>query len=263
MMKNIRILAQPSETYLLTKKSSTKCTDCAIRRACIPSDLTSLALSHFEKSVSTVQSLLRATTLYRSGDTFVNLYAVRSGSFKTVMTQGNRHDQVVNLHLPGDVLGVEGILTGVLPNTVVALEDSSVCAISYKILKALCQENDDIQSRTHKLMSERIRQESIRSKLLGSIRAEQRVAEFLLDMSNRSLTLGYSPHAFAIRMSRDEIGSYLGIRLETVSRVFSRFHRSGFVSISGKNITIRNMSDLHDIAETAIATGPSARNLQK
>ena len=166
---------------------------------------------------------------------------------KTVATRHDGREQVTGLHLAGEALGLDGICDDTHPRTAVALEDSSVCVIPYSALKTLCSEAGSMQLRMHKLMSEQIVRETSQTMLLGSLNAEERVAAFLLDVSSRYLKRGYSPSEFNLRMTREDIGSYLGMTLETVSRTLSKFQKRGLIEMQGRHVQIVDFDGLHHV----------------
>ena len=152
---------------------------------------------------------------------------MRSGFFKTTLVMEDGRDQVTGFHMAGDMLGMDGIGPDQHSCNAVALEDSEVCVIPFGRLEELSREIDVLQQHFHKVMSREIVREHGVMLLLGSMRAEERLAAFLLNLSQRFTSRGYSPSEFNLRMTREEIGSYLGLKLETVSRVFSKFQEDG------------------------------------
>lgn len=225
-------------------RQSANCSSCAMRHLCMPQGLAADDLPKLEALICTAQTVKRGATLYRSGEPFGNLYAVRSGSLKTVLTHRDGREQVTGIHLAGEALGLDGISDDVHTCDAVALEDSSVCIIPYDALKTFCRETGSMQHRLHKLMGEQIVRETAQMMLLGSLNAEERVATFLLDVSERHARRGYSPSEFHLRMTREEMGSYLGMTLETVSRMLSRFQKRGLIEMEGKLIRISDFTGL-------------------
>ena len=163
-----------------------------------------------------------------TGDRFTALYAIRSGSCKTVFLSENGSDQVSGYDMVGEIIGTDGIGDDTHSCQAVALEDTEVCALPFKRMETLGRENVTFQHNLHRLLSREIARERSMMQLLGTMHAERRLAAFLLDLSQRYQTRGYSSCEFVLRMTREEIGSYLGLKLETVSRLFSRFQREGW-----------------------------------
>ncbi|PXW25437.1 helix-turn-helix domain-containing protein [Paraburkholderia caballeronis] len=219
-------------------RSAARCSSCAMRHLCMPQGLAHDDLPKLEALICTARSVRRGEALYRVGDPFDNLYAVRSGSLKTVMAHRDGREQVTGLRLAGEPLGLDGISTNVHTCTAVALEDSSVCIVPYSALKHMCRETGAMQDRLHRLMGEQLIRETSQMMVLGSLSADERVAAFLLDVSERNGQRGYSHAEFNLRMTREDMGSYLGMTLETVSRTLSRFQKRGLIDAQGKLIRI-------------------------
>ncbi len=189
----------------------------------------------------------RGETLYRTGDRFTFVYAVRNGFFKSTAVLDNGREQVTGFSMMGEVIGLDGIGQERHTCNTIALEDSEVCAIPFAGLQALAQEIPGLQRHFFKMMSREIEREHGVMLQLGSMNAEERLAMFLLDLSRRFAARGYSPSEFNLRMTRGEIGSYLGLKLETVSRTFSRFHEEGLIGVQYKFIRIRDSDGLERV----------------
>jgi CRP/FNR family transcriptional regulator len=172
---------------------------------------------------------------------------VRSGSLKTTVAHRDGREQVTGLRLAGEALGLDGISDDKHACSATALEDSTVCIIPYVALKILCREISSMQERLHKLMGEQIVREAAQMMVLGSLSADERVAAFLLDVSERNAQRGYSSAEFNLRMTRDDMGSYLGTTLETVSRTLSRFQKRGLIDTQGKFIRIIDLEGLRHV----------------
>jgi CRP/FNR family transcriptional regulator len=225
-------------------KVPTKCSSCNLRELCLPCGLTGLDMDRVEELIYTRKRMERGENLYRAGDTFNSLYAVRSGFFKTVQTLEDGRDQVTGFHMAGEIMGMDGIGPEEHGNSAVALEDSEVCVIPYSRLESLGRDMHLLHRQFHKVMSREIVQEQSVMLLLGTMRAEERLAAFLLNLSQRFTARGYSASEFNLRMTREEIGSYLGLKLETVSRAFSKFQEDGVISVHQKHICILDVGGL-------------------
>jgi CRP/FNR family transcriptional regulator, anaerobic regulatory protein len=225
-------------------RSDARCGTCTMRNVCLPPDLSSAELARFGEMVGASRTVRRGESLYRAGDPFRSIYAVKTGSFKTVVTLRDGREQVTGFHLPGEALGLDGAYTDAHRCDAVALEDSTLCAVPFRQYEALCHEVRTMRQHLYKLMSSEIARESNLMMLLGTMTAEERVASFLLNLSMRFAARGYSASEFYLRMTREEIGSYLGLKLETVSRMLSKFHKSGVVDTQGKLVRIVNREAL-------------------
>ncbi|MEM5402083.1 helix-turn-helix domain-containing protein [Paraburkholderia unamae] len=220
------------------RSPATRCSTCSLRAVCMPHDLTSSELRQLDSIVHTTRHVRRGEALFRAFSPFQSLYAVRTGSFKTIVMHREGAEQVTGFQIPGEPLGLDGVCSGTHTCEAIALEDSTVCIIPFGQLEMLCHESPRMQRHLYALMSGEIVRESSLMMLLGTMTAEQRLATFLLDLAARFRARGYSAVQFHLKMRREEIGCFLGIKLETVSRMFSRFQREGLVEPNGKQIRI-------------------------
>lgn len=204
----------------------------------IPQKLTAGESARLNAIVCSTQFVKRGETLYRAGDAFTSLYAVRTGCFKTVVVHRDGNEQVTGFHIPGEPLGLDGICSDEHNCVAVALEDSTVCVVPFGLLENLCHDMKAMQHHIHRMMSGEIVRESGLMMLLGTMSAEQRVAAFLISLAARMKARGYSAVEFSLRMTREEIGNYLGLKLETVSRTLSKLQKGGVVDTNGKQIRI-------------------------
>ena len=214
------------------------CSSCNLRELCLPVGMSNDQLDQLDTMVATRRSVARGDTLFRAGDDFQSLYAVRTGFFKTCVSSEDGRDQVTGFQMAGELLGLDGIGTEKHTCDAVALEDSQVCVIPYHQLEDLSREFSDLQRQFHKIMSREIVRDHGVMLLLGSMRAEARLAAFLLNLTQRLQARGFSATSLVLRMTREEIGSYLGLKLETVSRAFSRFQEDGLLEVKQRDIRV-------------------------
>lgn len=218
--------------------SAPRCATCSLRKLCVSPKPSPDVVGAIDRLVATRIRLRKGDVLFRVGDRFTALFAVRSGSCKTVMLTDDGREQVVANHLPGEIMGIEAIATDAHGCQAVALEDSEVCTIPFDRIEALAQIDHGFQHNVHRMMAREIGRERSAALMLGTMRAEQRLSWFLLDLSSRYQARGYSSSEFVLRMTREEIGSQLGLKLETVSRLFSRFHDEALVHVRGRIVTL-------------------------
>jgi len=185
----------------------------------------------------------RTQALYRAGGPFQCLYAVRSGFFKTSAMLADGRAQVTGFHMMGEILGMGGIDTGHHASDAIAIEDSEVCVIPSARL-----EEPVMHRELYRAMSRELVRDQGVMLLLGTMSSAGRVAVFLLTLSQRLLARGFSARDFHLRMTRQEIGSYLGMSLETVSRIFSRFDDERLIRVDGKHIRILDIEGLDAVA---------------
>lgn len=214
------------------------CSGCNLRELCLPVGMSDQQLDQLETMVSVRRSVARGESLFRSGETFEALFAVRTGFFKTCVTAEDGRDQVTGFQMAGELLGLDGIGTERHTCDAVALEDSQVCVIPFHQLEALSREFSDLQRQLHRVMSREIVRDHGVMLLLGSMRAEERLAAFLLNLTQRLRARGFSATDLVLRMTRDEIGSYLGLKLETVSRAFSKLQDDGALEVKQRHIRV-------------------------
>jgi CRP/FNR family transcriptional regulator len=190
--------------------------------------------------------------LYRAGDVFQSIYAVRSGTIKSSLQAPDGREQVSGFAMAGELMGLDGLAQGRHASTAVALEDAEVCAIPYDPLIALSAGAAEMQRVVGRLMGREIVREHGLMLLLGSMNAEERLAAFLLNISQRMKARGWSATEFHLRMSRAEIGSYLGMKLETVSRTFSAFVQQGLLEVDKRHVRILDLATLARSAAVAL-----------
>jgi CRP/FNR family transcriptional regulator len=228
-------------------RNTVACSSCCLQSVCLPCDLGAAELDRFGDIAAAKRKVARGASLYRAGDSFEALYAVRSGAFKAMGVSHNGDQKVTGFHLPGELLGLDAISAGRHGYDAIALEDSEVCAIPFGALEKMALSVPALQSKLFRVLSGDIARDQGLMLLLGSMTAEQRLAAFLLSLSRRYKRLGFSPDRFMLRMTREEIGSYLGLTLETVSRLLSRFQKETVIAVQQREIEIRNAGRLREI----------------
>ena len=229
---------------------STACSTCNLRELCAPCcGLNPSERDIAKRLVFKRLRLRRGESLYLTGDHFTSIYAVRKGFFKSVLLLENgQRDQVIGFSMTGEVLGLDGIGTEQHTCNAIAVEESEVCAIPFAGLQLLAHEIPGLQRHVRRMMSREIVREQGAMLLLGNMNAEERLAVFLLNLSRRFAARGCSSSEFNVRMTRDEIGSYIGANLETVSRIFSKFQRDGLLRVRNKAIRILDGAGLERVA---------------
>lgn len=223
------------------------CSQCNLRELCLPLGLSDTELAQLDELVAERRRVLRGQHLYRGGEAFAAIYAIKTGFFKTDVLLEDGREQVTGFQMTGEILGLDGIGTEKHSCNAIALEDSEVCVIPFGELENYSREIGALQHHFHKVMSREIVRDHGVMMLLGIMRAEERLAAFLLNLSQRFTARGYSPTEFNLRMTRNEIGSYLGLKLETVSRAFSRFQEDGLITVHQKHIQILDVAGLRKL----------------
>ena len=221
------------------------CTNCNLRELCMPLGLSTEEIDRIDDVVvSARRKIKRGTPLFRNGEKFTSLYAIRTGFFKTCVASEDGRDQVTGFQMAGEIIGLDGIVSDHHTCDAVALEDAEICVMPFDRIEELSREITSLQRHVHKIMSREIVREHGVMLLLGSMRAEERLAAFLLNLVQRLHARGFSQSELILRMTREEIGSYLGLKLETVSRTFSKFVDDGIVEVKQRHVRILNAGAL-------------------
>lgn len=226
---------------------ATPCSTCALCATCLPCGMRQQDLGSVDEVIYSRRRVHRGEHVYRAGEPFKSLYAFRSGFFKSYVDAPDGQTQVIGFPMAGEVVGMDGIDEDCHRLNVVTLDDGEVCVIPYAHFEAVAMRVPALQRQLHKVMSREIVREQQLMTLLGGMRAESRVGAFLLALSAKFAARGYSATQFRLRMTREEIGSYLGLKLETVSRVLSRFQEKGLITAQLRSITIVDVAGLNTI----------------
>ena len=226
------------------------CSNCNLRELCMPVGLSAEQMERIDEIVATRRKIKRGAALFRNGEPFTSLYAIRTGFFKTCIATEDGRDQVTGFQMAGEIIGLDGIVNDRHSCDAVALEDAEVCVMPFDKLEQLSREVTALQNHVHKVMSREIVREHGVMLLLGSMRAEERLAAFVLNLVQRLAARGFSKSELVLRMTREEIGSYLGLKLETVSRTFSKFAEEGIVEVKQRHLRILDTEALKRIVNS-------------
>lgn len=216
----------------------------------MPVELNPDQLQHLDHMVSTRRKVKRGGALFRVGDPFTSLYAVRTGFFKTCIATEDGRDQVTGFQMAGEILGFDGIVHDHHTCNAIALEDAEVCIMPFERLEEISRVVAPLQHHVHKMLSREIVREHSVLLLLGSMRAEERLATFILNLVQRLHARGFSSCELVLRMTREEIGSYLGLKLETVSRTFSKFVDDGILEVRQRHVRILDVPALQRLVNS-------------
>ena len=225
----------------------TLCSTCSLRELCLPVGLNPEEITQLDAVVRQSRRIKRGEYLFRAGEAFTSLFTIRIGFFKTVIASQDGRDQVTGFSMSGELIGLDGISSGLHTCDAVALEDSEVCELPFDRMEDLTQEIPSLQTHFYRLISREIVRDQGVMLLLGNMKSEERIAAFLLNLSQRLQKRGFAATDFILRMSREEIGSYLGLKLETVSRNLSKFHQSGLINVDHKHIRINDIQKLKEM----------------
>lgn len=243
MVNNITLPSCNHDTE--TCHQGVACRDCSLYQLCLPVGIEGADLDLLDRIIRRRRQLRRGEYLFRAGDPMRAVYAIRSGSVKTFTSSSDGQDHVTGFSLPGELIGLDAIDSGVYPCSARALETSSVCEVAYEGLEELSMKIRGLQRQLLRLMSREIHHDEKMMVLLGQMAAEERLVALLFDFSSRFRQRGFSSRMFHLSMSRNDIGNYLGLAVETVSRLFTRLQAEGLLSVQNKFVKIHDMERLH------------------
>ena len=212
------------------------CSACTMHHLCLPMGLGEPDMKKLDQIIARRRKIPKHSLLFRSDEPFTNLYAIRLGHFKTFQLSPNGEEQITGFQMAGELLGMDAIGSEQHRCDAIALEDSEVCEIPYLRLEELFGHMPTLLHHFHRMMSQEITREQDVMLLLGTMRAEQRFAAFLVNLASRYAARGYAPYNFQLRMSREEIGNYLGLTIESISRLLSRFKKNGLLRVANREI---------------------------
>ena len=231
----------------MPQKFEVSCASCNLRELCLPAGLCADDLARVENVVYARRRVRRGEALFNAGGQFNAVYAIRSGFFKASVLDGEGREQVTGFFMGGELVGLDGLGSGTYNASAVALEDSEVCVLPYALIEEKAREVPALQRHLNAVLAREIVRDHGVMLLLGSMRAEERLATFLLNLSKRFVRRGYSASDFHLRMTREELGSYLGLKLETVSRLFSQFQDAHLIEVQQKHVRIRDVAGLERV----------------
>ena len=226
------------------------CKDCSLHELCLPLGLGESDMAALDSAIKRRRTLKKGEMLYRFGDPLKSLYAVRAGALKTTGLMEDGRIQVTGFHLPGELLGIDAINSDQHPCSAEALETAEVCEIPYPALEDLALKIPGLQHQLLRIMSREIVRDEEMLMMLGRMTAEEKLASCLMSFSRRLTGPGNGAADFKLSMSRQDLGDYLGLALETVSRLLSRFQEDGLITVHGRHILLHDVSRLR-----AMATG--------
>jgi CRP/FNR family transcriptional regulator, anaerobic regulatory protein len=224
------------------------CGNCRLNSICLPLTLEDDDIVQLDDIIQRSKPLQKGQHLYREGDEFQSVYAVRSGTLKAYKTTDDGREQVTGFYFPGEIVGMDGISKNVHDSSAKTLETAAVCEIPFSSLSRLSTLMPNLQHHFFQLMSQRITEDQVLITLLSKNSADERVAALLLSISTRNARRKLSATHFRLPMSRVDIGNYLGLTVETVSRVFSRMQKLNILRVDNKEIEILDTQAMRDMA---------------
>ena len=244
MIQELASLTSPSTSLEALKA---KCATCSMHQLCLPMGLDNDDMDRLDQIIGRRHKVTRGSILFRIGDSFQNLYAIRLGHFKTYQLNREGQEQITGFQMAGELIGMDAISTDLHHCTAIALEDSEVCEVPFASLQQLLADIPTLLRHFHRMMSQEITREQSVMLLLGNMQATQRFAAFVVNLSSRYEARGYSPRTFQLRMSREEIGNYLGLTIESISRLLSKFKKEGLLRVNNREIELLDPARLKAI----------------
>lgn len=238
---------------------SIHCQSCSFSHLCLPVSLNKTELDSLDDIIERKKPLHKHDKLVKAGDKFNSLFAVRAGSFKSFVSSKDGEEQIIGFHFPGDIIGFDALRENAHQSYTQALETAMVCELPYETLDKMAVQFPKLRHQIMSFMSAEIKQDHDLMMLLNKRTAEERLIYFLAHLSKRFEDRGFSPRQFNLSMTRNEIGNYLGLTVETISRLLTRFQKEGIIQVDGKLITILDFeamdAKLHsmDIPTTTIS----------
>jgi cAMP-binding proteins - catabolite gene activator and regulatory subunit of cAMP-dependent protein kinases len=230
------------------KNNVVECESCGLYGMCKVAGLDAPVPDLIDEIVGRREPVAVGQNVIAAGATFGEIYAVKSGSFKTYVTMASGEQQIIDFYFPGELIGLEGLSEGSYPHTVEALEASSVCRLDFSKLNVLGERLGEFQKQLINALSKRARQDQWVPLLMGAQNAEQRTATFLLSLSARFAEHELPSVRFKLPMSRHDIANYLGLAVETVSRMFQRFQSMDLLEVHGRHVELRDIDAIRVIA---------------
>jgi len=240
-MENVARSGNVYDMHSNSGRSQVACSRCAIGELCLPRGLSPDEIARFEQIVHRSRPIQSGEHVFRAGDEFSSVASVRTGCFKSYLVDHEGQEQVLGFFLPGEIIGLDAIHSLRHTANVVALDTSAICGLTFDSMTSMARQMPELQNELFRLMSQRIGELEISA---GDLSADERIAMFLLSLSERFARRGYSENDFCLAMSRRDIASFLRLATETVSRVFARFQKSGMLLVDRKEVRILNMPAL-------------------
>ncbi|MBL4682613.1 MAG: fumarate/nitrate reduction transcriptional regulator Fnr [Pseudomonadales bacterium] len=224
------------------------CQACSLSELCIPNSLSTSEMDIVDATIKRAEPIQKNKSIFEDGDKFLSLYAVRSGAIKSFSIDEKGEEHVIGFYLPGELIGLDAIDTGIHNHTAKALETSSICEIPYEQVEYLSGKISKLQKHMFRLLSREIHEDQELQLLLSKKTADEKIGAFLINLSARYKQRQLSPTSFRLPMPRTDIANYLGLAVETVSRVLTRLQDQLILSVDGKEVEILDAQKLCQVS---------------
>jgi len=232
-------------------QKSISCDSCSLNNVCIPNGLSKEEIDELELSVDKTIKIKKKDSLYHSMDKVDGVYAIKSGAIKTSISNADGQEQVLEFHLPGDMLGFDAFNSGIHSCDAIALEDTLLCKIPMDNFDDLCSRLSGVRKEMMHQVGKEISHNQSLLLSLGQQQTDERLATFLLGMSSHFQSRGFSGNEFVIPMPRQDLSNYLGMAVETLSRIISRMTDDGLINIDRRLVSILDMKELEALAHSS------------
>ena len=244
------------------RQAQIACSQCSLVELCLPKGLTSEELEFFEQAVNPKKPLKKSEFLYRAGEEMTALYTVKTGAFKANIDSADGQENIVGFFLPGELIGLDGIASGRYQCDIIALGDAHVCQLSYNEFQRISNQLPKLREEILSISSSNMTTAQKMLFFIGKRPVEERLAMFLIGLSQRYGARGLSNLRFQLSMSRHDIANYLGMAPETISRQFKKMQDQGLILINNREITIADLPRLHAAAASAISNKVDTSGLE-
>ncbi|RAU17717.1 transcriptional regulator FNR [Nitrincola tibetensis] len=245
-------MEEKRSTGKLHSLNQVHCSTCSLSSLCLPVSLNMTEMERLDNIIDKSRPLKKGEHLFRQGDTFTSIFAIRAGSVKSYCITNDGEEQITGFFFPGELVGLSGFNDTAYPVSAKILETTTVCEIPFERLDDLSGHMPELRRQILRTMSREISNDQQMMTLLSKKTAEQRVATFLIKLTQRFHERGYSQNYLRLSMSRNEIGNYLGLAVETISRIFTRFQTQNMILVDGKQVEILNYDALFELSGEAI-----------
>lgn len=248
----------PSNTFI---QKAISCETCSLNNVCLPHGLTEKEINLLETAIDKTTKIKKKETLFKANEVTSGIYAVKSGAIKTSIANADGQEQVLEFHLPGDMLGFDAFNNGSHSCDAIALEDTFLCKIPVEDFDSLCERLSGLRRELRHQVGKEIEHNQQLLLSLGQQQTDERLATFLLQISAHYQSRGFSSKEFSLPMSRQDLSNYLGMAVETLSRIISRMTDNGLINVERRMVIITNMDKLEALAHSSCSDKPSKQQL--
>jgi len=238
-------------------QNAISCNDCSLNKICLPNGLSEQEIKQLESIIDKTTKLKKKDIVFKSNDEITGVYAVKSGSIKTSISNANGQEQVLEFHLPGDMFGFDAFNVNIHICDAVALEDTFICKIPIDAFDNLCNQFPNLRKEMRHQVGKEIEHNQRLLLALGQQQTDERLASFLLQISNHFQARGFSSKEFSLPMPRQDLSNYLGMAVETLSRIISRMTENGLIQIDHRVVHIVDNDKLQLLANSSCSTKKS------